>query len=232
MQETKLSLLKNCTLLLVEDEEELLRNLKVTLELFFGTVLTALNGAEALKIYREKCIDVVMTDYVMPIMDGHRLCQEIRNHNNQTPLLILSNHSDQEKLLSAIPLNLTSYLLKPVNFQELTVALLSVIERMEQDCLLEIPLSKTLTYNKLAKQLQSGNDVIKLAKSEILLLELFLKHQNSIVTHDMIDSELENDKPLSYQATKNLIYRLRKKIGKDSIKSVQSLGYVFCIQPR
>ena len=78
MIESKLALLKNLTLLLVEDDEKLLKNLKTTLSLFFKNIITSNNGSSALKLYEKNCVDVIITDYVMPIMSGYELCVAVR----------------------------------------------------------------------------------------------------------------------------------------------------------
>lgn len=227
MEEQKLLLLKNLTLLLVDDDEFLLKNMKTTLSLFFDTIITATNGAEALKLHEEHQIDMLISDYVMPIMDGHKLAQKMRQIDENIPIIIVSNHSDKEKLLSVIPLNLTSYLLKPINFDELTRALIEVVDRINNQKIFEHKFSDEIVYNKLSKDLMKDETVIKLSKSEIVLIELFIKNKNQVVTQDMISYALDDIEPVSYHGIKNLIYRLRQKIGKDVIANIKSIGFIY-----
>lgn len=227
MRETKLAILKNLTILLVEDDKILSQNLEKTLGLFFKNVYIASNGADGLKIFQNETIDMIITDYVMPIMDGYELCKEIRQINDKIPMVILSNYQDGEKLLNVIPLNLTKYLIKPIEYSNLTDVLILMIEKMEKENIILEKLTPTISFNKLSKILQSKDGDILLTQNEIVLLELFLKHHNQLVSNDMIDREFYKTKQLTNSAIVNIIYRLRKKLDKTSIINVQSLGYIF-----
>ena len=88
LENNKLNLLKNLTLLLVEDDDELRNNLKDTLALFFDNILTAKNGIEALEIYNSSNINMIISDYVMPLMNGYEFCKQIREVNNKIPIVI------------------------------------------------------------------------------------------------------------------------------------------------
>jgi len=86
MTEEKLSRLKQFTLLLVEDDAELLNKLNVILSIFFKDVITAPNGKEALAIYKTQKIDMIISDYSMPIMSGYELLKEVRRENKKSLL--------------------------------------------------------------------------------------------------------------------------------------------------
>ena len=129
MNEEKLIRLKYLTLLLVEDDEVLLSKLQTILSIFFKEVLTALNGQEALAIYKKQKVDMIISDYTMPIMSGYELFETIRKENKTIPLTIISNYTDTDKLLNSIPLSLAYYLVKPVYYDTLTATLLKMIER-------------------------------------------------------------------------------------------------------
>jgi len=232
MEENKLVILKNLTLLLVDDDEKLLKNLKTTLSIFFEDIKTANSGALALEIYKKNKIDVVITDYVMPIMNGYDLCADIRQINKKTPLIIMSNFTDEEKLLKAIPLKLVGYLVKPIEYTTLTQMLLNIIHSMEEDNLLSENITKMITYNVITKELLNNEKKINLTKSEINILELFIKNKNKLVTTDTISLCINENDYKSNQAIKNIIHRLRKKLGKDTIFNISSLGYILRINEK
>ncbi len=230
MQENKLIILKELVLLLVEDDEKLLKNLKMTLSLFFKDIKTANNGSSALEIYKKSEIDVVITDYVMPIMSGYDLCAAIREINKKVPILIMSNFTDQEKLLNAIPLNLSDYLVKPIEYTVLIQSLLKIIQNMEENNLLNENITNTIKYNVLTKVLINNDEIITLTKSEIKILELFIKNKNKLVNTHTISLCINENDYKSTQAIKNIIHRLRKKLTKDSILNIQGLGYILKIE--
>lgn len=228
MENNKLKLLKNLTLLLVEEDDELKNNLKETLSFFFKRIITATNGTEALIIYQNNNIDMVISDYVMPIMNGYDLCKQIRNDNNKIPLVIMSNYTDNEKLLKSITLELSEYLIKPIEYNQLTSTLLNMINKLERSNLSYFEINNSIKYDFFRKELinKNENKVLKLSKSEIVILELLIKNQNSIITNEIIEYNLSNTQTKSEQAIKSVIFRLRVKIGKENILNVQSIGYI------
>lgn len=229
MEISKLSILKNLTLLLVEDDEELKNSIKETLSIFFKNIITAKDGQEALLIYSKSNIDLIITDYVMPLMNGYELCRELRDKNRKIPLVIMSNYSDQEKLLKSITLELTDYLVKPIEYKQLVETLLKMIEKLERENLLYFKIDEDKKYNYFTKEIvdEKDNSATKLTKSEIVILELLIESINKIVTTETIEYNLSPTEPKSEQAIKNIIHRLRTKLTKNLISNVQGVGYVY-----
>lgn len=225
---SKISLLKNINLLLVEDDEDLIYSLKETLSIFFKDILIAKNGKEALKIYSNNTVDLIITDYVMPNMNGYELCKEIRKQNEKIPLIIMSNFSDTEKLLKSITLELTEYLIKPIEYKQLLESLLKVVDKLERKNVLNFIINENCLYNFFTKELfdKSKNVNIKLTKSEISILELLINNINKVVNISEIEFNLSPNEPKSEQAIKNIIHRLRTKISKNSISNIQGIGYI------
>lgn len=229
MDKLKIGLLKNLTLLLVEDDEELRESTKGTLALFFKNVFIAQNGLEALDIYSQNNIDLIITDYVMPIMNGYELCKNIREKNRKIPLVIMSNYSDQEKLLKSISLELTDYVIKPIEYKQLLETLLKMVGKLERENLLTFAINEDRKYDFLKKEIydKKENIYIKLTKSEIIILELLINNINKIVRIEEIEFNLSPHEYKSEQAIKNIIHRLRTKLSKNPIYNVQGVGYIF-----
>lgn len=229
MDKLKIGLLKNLTLLLVEDDEELRQSTKETLALFFKNVFIAQNGLEALDIYSQNNIDLIITDYVMPIMNGYELCKNIREKNRKIPLVIMSNYSDQEKLLKSISLELTDYVIKPIEYKQLLETLLKMVGKLERENLLTFAINEDRKYDFLKKEIydKKENIYIKLTKSEIIILELLINNINKIVRIEEIEFNLSPHEHKSEQAIKNIIHRLRTKLSKNPIYNVQGVGYIF-----
>ena len=112
--------IKNFNVLIVEDEELVLKQIKIILEDYIDNIFTAKNGVEALEIIQNNHIDILISDILMPIMDGIELISEIRNKSlNVSTVIITTAHSETEYLLSAIKLRVDGYLMKPINAIEL-----------------------------------------------------------------------------------------------------------------
>jgi PAS domain S-box-containing protein len=110
------------TILLVEDEPDLRHAIHQNLELLKYKIILAAQGEEALALYHiyNEQIDLILSDIVMPKMDGIKLLQAIRQVNPTLPFILMTGHPLQEELQNTIqPLNLTSFFLKPVTLEKL-----------------------------------------------------------------------------------------------------------------
>ena len=227
MKEEKLAYLKNLNLLLVEDDNEILNNMNTILSIFFKKVYCCIDGEEAYKVLLESKVDMIITDYVMPKLDGHKLCKKIRESNKDIPIAIMSNYSDKEKLLKVIPFSLANYLIKPVNYETLTQTLVEMVDRLENSNYEKYYFDASLLYDKTRKVLIKDKKPINISKSEALIIELFINKKNQIISNNDIELELSPNENKTEQAIKSLIYRLRKKLGKNTIINISGFGYMY-----
>lgn len=104
-------------ILLVEDHEEMQTYIQMVLHQF--EVVQAFNGSEALEILENQTFDVIVTDYMMPVLDGESLVRELKNQNNKTPIIVLTARADQQGKLNMLRLGVDGYLNKPFVEEEL-----------------------------------------------------------------------------------------------------------------
>lgn len=103
--------------LFVEDEIEIQEQLKHFLSRFFSRVDTADNGVEALELYNLHTYDLVITDLTMPFMDGIELSANIRSIKDNQHIIVVSAHSESEKLIELINIGVDGFILKPIDIQ-------------------------------------------------------------------------------------------------------------------
>ena len=124
------------TLLIVDDEEIILNGLEEYIDwkaLNISNVYTAGSADMALSILSEKDVDIVLTDIRMPVHDGLYLTERIKREYENVKVLILSGYSDFEYAKSAIHLGVEDYLLKPVDFNELTKSVILILKKIEEE---------------------------------------------------------------------------------------------------
>lgn len=114
-----LSKLKDKTILLVEDEEVIRRNIASLLKIFFKEVYTAHDGYDGIDKYEDNLPDIVMTDLKMPVMGGFELIDELKKRSSKAYTIIVSAHTDTELLIEAIHNGVDRYIIKPVTEDEL-----------------------------------------------------------------------------------------------------------------
>lgn len=229
--EFNLKFLKNLSVLYVEDDLLVASQTVSLLETFFAHVLHCTDAESALNLYALNRVHVVITDIALPGMSGLELCAEIRKRDRHIPILITTMYGDTEHLQQAIKLNLVDYLIKPVSILSITRALQESLERMEENGYSKIELNEKSFYFPMLGQLEVEGNLIPLTSSELTLLNLLIHSKNQLVHYDTIEYALHPKAPMSESAFKNLIYRLRKKIGKESIVSVSGVGIKLVILP-
>jgi len=119
-------LTKNLTVLYVEDEDNTRMQVSQILELFFKNVLVGENGEEALKIYKQNDVDLIMTDLTMPKLNGYQMIKEIKKLDPLQHIIVLTAHNSSENLMQTIDLQLDGFLLKPLKMDKLLELLYKV----------------------------------------------------------------------------------------------------------
>lgn len=234
MNDLESNFLNNMNVLYVEDDSSLAMQTVKLLKHFFHTVTHCDNAETALDLFSSKLFHLVITDIGLPGMNGLQLCEEIRKINLQIPIFITTIHDDKDKLQQAIKLNLVDYLIKPVSIKSIEKTLLESVKRVATSSALMIFINPEVTYNPLLGQIEVIGDTmpIPLSQKEIKLLNLLLQHKNQIVTRETIEHLLYSDTPLTDSSYKSLVFRLRKKIGKNSITSLSGAGIKLNITDR
>ena len=116
-------LLRSLKVLYVEDDPEIRRQLVLFLSRRVGTLLVAENGQEGLEQFRQHRPDVVITDIVMPLMDGLKMAEGIKTMDSDIPVIVTTAFNDQDFFLNAIEVGIDHYVLKPIHLDSLLEAI-------------------------------------------------------------------------------------------------------------
>ncbi|WP_334085346.1 response regulator [Helicobacter typhlonius] len=121
----KFEALSNLTILYAEDDVDTANLTTMVLKDYVGRLLVAKNGQEALNLFRLHKVDLVLTDILMPKMNGIELIDNIRSSSihPDVPVVITTAHTETKYLLDAIRLRVDGYILKPINIEELLQAI-------------------------------------------------------------------------------------------------------------
>lgn len=224
-----LPILTNLNVLYAEDDIFIQQQIVGVLNHFFKDVYIAGNGKEALEIYRQSTVHVIIADIKMPKMDGLAMAKEIRKANPDIPIIITSGFTDKEDLLDAIRLHLVDYLPKPISYSALKEALGMCASRIVKNGGIMMRIDHIRYYDPLKKLLYCQNSEVQLTKKEYLLIELFIRNQNRLMTRHEIEQSVYEGEPVSESAYKNLMFRFRQKVGADNLLNVKDGGYLLRI---
>ena len=152
------NILKNITVLYAEDESVIQDGITETLNLFEINVICAKNGQEGLSIFNSlnKKIDLILTDIKMPKLDGLGMIKKIREIDKEIPVIITTAHQETNFLMQSIELDISAYVLKPIDIYKLEESLIKAMESKvlreelrEKNKVLEIEIKKNEEKQKI-----------------------------------------------------------------------------------
>ncbi len=147
----------------------------------------ASDGLQGLALYKKGNYDLIITDVLMPRMNGIDFCLEVRKHNTHIPILILSALGLTEDKIKGFDSGSDDYLIKPFDFKELLARIKALLKRTQDPRQME----QTLTYDNLllnrdTKEVYRSGKMIPLTSKEFSLLEYFMLNQEHLLTKEQI----------------------------------------------
>jgi DNA-binding response OmpR family regulator len=223
-------ILNTLTILYVEPSKTVAKKVQEALRLKCDNVLVAYSIQEAVEIYNDEKVDIIITEVKFPDNDndndGERFIKSIRNINTNIPIIVISSVKDIKVLLSMIRLNLTEYIVKPIDIQIFKEALYNATTYLYDNGYYEIRFPNGAVYNVVKKLLSKDGKNITLTPNEIRFLDFLIVNKNSVIPKDTICNYVwEDNFNITEEAFKSLLNRIRKKLGKESIKNISGYGY-------
>ena len=217
-------ILKNLTVLLVEDDSDSKKIMHDVLSDNFEKVFTAQNGDEGLKKFKKYNPNMVITDVFMPMSDGLDMTRYIKEISKDTPVIVLSAHSEKETLLKAIDVGVDKYLIKPIMADDLLKTIENVAKsKIETANIIQV--ANGYSFNKIKRVLIRDGVEISLTKKELAFISLLIKRLGTLVLHDEIKSVVWVGESVTEAAIRTFVKRVRDKVGNNFIKNVPGLGY-------
>ena len=223
-----LKLFKNMNVLCVEDDLVQAHFFEKNLGRFFNRTYLAASGARALEIMEHLPIHLVFLDIRLPDVDGLTVAARIRAKDPDIPMVIVTAHQDVSDLRRAASLFLTDYLVKPVSMEALRAVLKKCLDQLNLRGRVTIDLGNGTSYDTAGQYITfSDGRHIFLNRRESSFLDLLMKRPGNIVSIDRIE-EVVFDDSMSLAALRNMVLRLRKKLGPaHRIQCVRDIGYTW-----
>ncbi|MCI7286052.1 MAG: response regulator transcription factor [Parabacteroides sp.] len=206
------------TILIVEDEKRVADLLKIGLEENGYQTMVAYDGAMGLRLFQSNSFQLVISDIILPKLDGFELCKEIRKLNERIPILMLTALGSADDKLEGFDAGADDYMVKPFDFRELN-ARVKVLLKRNAETVVRPPEQITyadLSVNLNLREVTRNNIAIKLSPKEYNLLLYMLENAEKVITRVEIAEKVWNT---HFDTGTNFIdvyiNYLRKKIDKD-----------------
>lgn len=222
-------------ILLVDDEPLILKGLRFTLEQEGYEILTAADGEEALKVFFEQPVDLVLLDVMLPKLDGIQVCQRIRESSNIPILMLTAKGEDMDKILG-LEYGADDYMTKPFNILEVKARIKTVLRRASQPAGHEekkIIRVHDMEVNIVNRSVTLGGKEIRLTAKEFDLLQLFITNRGKVFSREtMLETVWKYDYMGDARTVDVHIRRLREKIERNTaqpefIFTKWGVGYYF-----
>lgn len=220
----------NDHILLVEDDPKLAEFIATELHLEGYQVTIASNGMDGLKIARDSSPDLLILDWMLPVISGLDLCLRLRKTGMEAPIIILTAKDEIPDRVTGLNAGADDYVTKPFSMEELLARVKARLRRTHaQD--LNIFTFEDLTLNCLAREVYRDSQLIELTAKEFDLLEFILRHPRQVLTREQI---LETVWGYGFMGDSNIIevyiralrVKLESANPKRLIQTVRGVGYV------
>lgn len=226
---------KNRLILVVDDEERMVRFIRLNLEHDGFQVIEAFNGTEAINQVRSKLPDLVLLDIMMPDIDGFEVLKIIRE-TSTVPVIMLTAKGEEDDRVRGLELGADDYVTKPFSPRELVSRVRAVLRRTEtvgaaSHGLIEVDDRLKLDFDR--REIWVDDELVKLRPTEYRLLYHLVQNAGWVITHDQLLAKVwgyeYRDEP---HYVRLYINYLRKKLEEDPanpkyILTERGVGYRF-----
>lgn len=219
------------TALIVEDEAVMRELIGYAFKDIGFKVFEAEDGQEALEVFQDNKIDIIILDVMMPKLDGWSVCRRIREKSDVAIIMLTSRDDDSDQLLG-FELGVDEYVTKPVNTQVLLARAKRLLKRVNEHSGVSkhVFTKNGIEVNKDAYTICIGDEELEFAPKEYELLVYLMENDGMVLSREKIlDTIWGYDYFGDYRVVDTHIKKIRKKLGDkaDCINTVVRVGYKF-----
>jgi two-component system phosphate regulon response regulator PhoB len=227
----------NPQVLIVEDETALVAMLRYNLEREGFEVDEAHDGEEALTKLAERRPDIVLLDWMIPLVSGLEVCRQIRRSPElrDTPVVLLTARGEEADKIRGLNSGADDYLVKPFSTTELIARMRALLRRAKPEVAAERLSYADLSMDLAAHRVTRRGRPVHLGPTEYRLLRFFLQHPGRVYSREqLLDQVWGRDVYVELRTVDVHIRRLRKAINQDGetdlIRTVRSAGYALDVE--
>lgn len=222
-------------ILIVDDEDHIRELLKFNLEKDGYVVYMANDGLNGLKLAREKQVDLILLDLMLPGMDGFEVCKEIRRDNiiSNVPIIMLTAKSEEIDKILGLELGADDYITKPFSIRELSARIKALLRRSNVKYDNEILRFGNITLNLQTREVLKHGKKLDFTLKEFEVLKLLIQNKGKILTREILLDKIWGYEYVGETRTVDVhIRHIRKKIEEDDkkpiyIQTIRGVGYKF-----
>ena len=219
------------TIMIVEDEEDILDLMEYTLSKEGYDVITCVDTSNVRDVLDEEDVSLILMDRNLPGVEGSRYVASLRKDGYNQPVIYVSAKDSSDEIVEGFESGGDDYITKPFNLNELKARVKAMIRRTQKAQ--DVIKFKDVVYNSSNKTFNVAGEDVKLTHLEHDLLLEFIKNPNVLLSRDVLLERVWKDSINKQSKTVNVaVKRLKENIDpsgeKNYIQAVRGEGYVFC----
>ncbi|WP_417310766.1 phosphate regulon transcriptional regulator PhoB [Devosia sp.] len=222
------------TILIVEDEEDVVELLRYNLQAEGFKVVTALTGDEAVERVRDGVPDLILLDWMLPGLSGIELCRRWRTRDEtaRTPIIMITARGEEEERVRGLATGADDYVVKPFSIPELLARVNALLRRSSPQLVTALLKAGDLELDRTSHRVRRGGREVHLGPTEYRLLEYLMRHPGRVYSREqLLDGVWGTDVYVDERTVDVHVGRLRKAINRhrnpDPIRTVRGAGYSF-----
>jgi DNA-binding response OmpR family regulator len=219
-------------ILIIDDEELLVKGISYNLENEGYQVVTGTNGADAVRLAQDPDVRLIVLDVMMPVMDGLEACRRIRQFSNVPIIMLTAKTEDMDKLLG-FDYGADDYLTKPFNILELKARIRAILRRTAKQEAETRIVRGSIALDSQSRNTYKNGVAVDLTAKEFDLVELLIRNPNRVYSRESLLDIIWGDDYRSDIRTVDVhIRRIREKLERDPanpehILTKWGVGYYF-----
>jgi len=214
-------------LLIIEDDDDIRKLLEFSLRDDGHVVESEANGADGLTRALFQSYDLIILDVMLPEMDGWEILEKLRARKT-TPVLMLTSLDTPTERVKGLDLGSDDYMPKPFDLEELKARIRAIIRRQTGEHGKMIEVTAEAQLDPKARNVLKNGERVEMSARELNLLELFLQRRGHVISKEKIKELIFEDcEDGESNIVEVYVYGLRKKFGRQTIKTHRGLGYEF-----
>src|SRR5262245_16538707 len=214
--------------LIVEDERKILNGLARGLQAAGYETLTAATGPEGYRLALAEPIDCIVLDLMLPGRGGLEVLADLRRAGKTVPVLVLTARDTVEDRVTGLDVGADDYLVKPFALAELLARLRVMLRRERPEPILRVD---DLELNLVERRATRAGNEIALTQREFDVLAYLMRHQNAIVTRDMLGQEIWKEPQHTLTNVIDVyVNRVRRKLERPDLRpllhTIRGVGYI------
>ena len=220
----------NEKILVIDDEEDLLKLVRYNLEKYRYIVYSATSGEETFEKLNAITPDLILLDLMLPDIDGLEICRIVKNNSKTSsiPIIMLTAKGEEADIVTGLEMGADDYITKPFSPRVLIARIKAVLRRGQEQEKLDVYTRHDILLNITTHEVQVARRPVVLTATEFNILHMLMRKPGWVFTRNQIINEIKGDDyPVTDRSIDVQIVGLRKKLGNSGkcIETVRGVGY-------